>query len=131
MQQTNRKTNNKHHKNKQSTRRSDPFKSLQRCSHFFTHEIWGKVMFLHLSVILFTGWEGGLPDRTPWTETLHPLDRDSPLGRDPPQDRDHPSRTETPPDRAPPTVKNGRYASYWNAFLLPFEFTPISVSFLL
>ena len=50
----------------------------------------GKVMFLHLSVILFTG--GGLPDkdssgqRPPWTEI-------------------------------PCTVKSGRYASYWNALL--------------
>ena len=35
------------------------------------NEVWGKVMFLYLSVILFKG--GGLPDR-------HPL----PLGRDPP-----------------------------------------------
>ena len=50
------------------------------------------------------------------TETS--LDRD-------PLDNDQPPGQRTPPDRAPPpqtetpcTVKSGRYASYWNAFLL-------------
>ena len=77
----------------------------------------GKVMFLHLSVILFAGgwlplgpggvylWEVCLP-LGPWGVVYtppgrHPLGR-HPLGRHPPQDG-HCSR---------------RYASYWNAFLL-------------
>ena len=54
----------------------------------------GKVMFLHLSVILFTGGGEFLSGRPP-------------LDRDPPRQR--------PP--APRTVTSGRYASYWNAFL--------------
>ena len=73
--------------------------------------------------------------RHPWTET--PLDRNPPLPgqrplppgqRPPPPDRYPHPQTETPPDRDSPwtetpdrdprTVKSGRYASYWNAFLL-------------
>ena len=81
----------------------------------------GKVMFLHVSVILFTG--GSLcqgdppPDRDPprtetpplpWTETPPSLDRDPPFpGQRPP----------SPGQRPPRTVTSGRYASYWNAFL--------------
>ena len=76
-----------------------------------TNEVWGKVMLLLMSVILFMGWGSVsglmfLPGRgwgvsvqgcvslteTPQTET--PLDRDS-TG----------------------TVKSGQYTSYWNAFL--------------
>ena len=52
----------------------------------------GKVIFIHLSVILFTGgvWQTPLyREDTPWTDT--PLD--------------------TPP------LPSRRYASYWNAFL--------------
>ena len=79
------------------------------------NEVWGKVMFLHLCVILFTG--GGVsltetPTRQktswtaiPWIET--PLDRDTPLDKD----------TPFPRQRPPRMVKSGRYASYWNAFL--------------
>ena len=54
-------------------------------------KVWGKVMFLHLSVILSTGVVFG-----------------SPLGR------------QTPPLGRHPTGDGhcrGRYASYWNAFL--------------
>ena len=62
--------------------------------------------------------------RPPWTET--PLDRDPP-GQRPSGQR--PPWTETPLDgdplgqrppwteTSPHTVKSGRYASYWNAFL--------------
>ena len=56
-------------------------------------------MFLHLSVFLFTG--GAV-----WQLA------DSPRGRHPPPP---PSRTPTP---LPNGHCNGRYASYWNAFLL-------------
>ena len=55
------------------------------------------------------------------TET--PLDRDSPSRQRPPWTETPPSPVQRPPDRDPPppipprTVKIGRYASYWNAFL--------------
>ena len=61
----------------------------------------GKVMFLHPSVILFT-W-GGVWQTPPGRHTpgqTHPPWEDTPLGRQP-----HPHCS-------------GRYASYWNAFLL-------------
>ena len=92
----------------------------------------GKVMFLHVSVILFTGGRQvpvreTSPDRAPPPDTA-PLDRDSPLGqippdREPPRQRTLPDRdplwTETPwTETLPRTVTSGRYASYWNAFLL-------------
>ena len=60
-----------------------------------------KVMFLHLSVILFTG--GVWADTTPsWP--------DPPLGR-------HPSGRHPPGRHSPDGHCSGRYASYWNAFL--------------
>ena len=62
---------------------------------------FGKVMFLHLSVILSTG--GYLADKR--------------LGKHPP--RQTPPR-QTPPRQTPPPGDGhcgGRYASYWNAFL--------------
>ena len=70
-------------------------------------------------VIMFTG---GLCQGDPRTET--PLDRD-PLRQRPLWTETH--QTETPPDRDPmdrvsvSTVKSGRYASYWNAFLFSFQ----------
>ena len=62
------------------------------------NEVWGKVMFLHLSVILFTRG-GALPDRDP-------LDRD-PLGQRPPSTETLPPapRTETSLDRDPPSTE--------------------------
>ena len=71
-----------------------------------------KVMILHVSVILFTG-AGGLARR-------HPT-----LGRQPPSPWQ--ADTPTPAARQPSWQANtlpdghcsGRYASYWNAFLLP------------
>ena len=61
---------------------------------------WGKVMFLHVSVILFTeGWGGGLslcPGSGGGSQSLS----------------GGVSVMETPC-----AVMNGRYASYWNAFL--------------
>ena len=48
------------------------------------NKVWGKVVFLLTSVILFTGEGVSLRTETPWTETLPgqrpPLDRD-PLNR--------------------------------------------------
>ena len=95
----------------------------------------GKVMFLHLSVILFTG---GLPP--PWADTSicrHPSGQTPPwadtpwadisLGRHPPGQTPtwadtHPW-ADTPQADTPQAVHAGiwstsrQYASYWNAFL--------------
>ena len=90
-------------------------------------------MFSEGFVILFTGG-GGLPERDQ-PGKRPPLDRDPPLTVTP-LDRDQldrdPPLTETSPGQRPPgqkpldrdpldrdltTVKSGRYASYWNAFL--------------
>ena len=69
-----------------------------------------KVMFLHMSVILFTGG----------TET--PLDRD-PTGQRLPRQR--PPWTEAPTRR---TVTNRWYTSYWNVFLFQNVSTKFSYS---
>ena len=65
-------------------------------------------MFLHVSVILFTGGVclSACWDRHSWEQTLHPLGADTP-----------PLGADTPPEQC----MLGRYrqqASYWNAFLL-------------
>ena len=62
-------------------------------------------MFLHLSVILFTGVRGVHPPRQtpPWADTLP--------GRPP-------SRADTPLDRQPPLRDGDSSGRYWNAFLL-------------
>ena len=98
---------------------------------------WGKVMFLHLSVILFTG--GCLadaprahpprhtpPGHTPAGHTphpgTHPPRHTPPLGTHPlgtpPLDRHtlgrYPSWVDTPQGHG---HCSGRYASYWNAYL--------------
>ena len=99
------------------------------------NEVVAKVMFLHVSVILFTG--GGL-QRTPLRHQADtPPDlADPPAGRppsreNPPDQADHPGRenppgTGRPPRQGEPTPReedcsirsmSGRYASYWNAFL--------------
>ena len=67
------------------------------------NEVWGKVIFLHLSVILFTG---GGPWQVPPGQ-VHPLGRYSP-------------RADAPPSAVHAEIlsTSGQYASYWNAFLL-------------
>ena len=103
----------------------------------------GKVMCLHLSVILFTGgvWQTPpqadtplgrhSPGQTPPPVGRHPLPwKDTFLGRHPPRQTPHPqadtplgkpSLWQTPPPlgRHPPVDGHcsRRYASYWNAFL--------------
>ena len=78
---------------------------------------WSKVMFLHLSLILFTG-RGCLPQCM-----LGYI----PLGGDPPGRH----QVDTlPPRKTPPgssayweiRATSGRYASYWNAYLWTNEF---------
>ena len=92
----------------------------------------GKVMFLHLSVILFTGEAEGSPL---WIETDTTLDKKCPGLRSPsctetpPLNRDPPRLDKDPLDRDPPGLKSrdghwsGRYASYWNAYLFFFIVT--------
>ena len=106
--------------------------------------VWGKVIFFHLSAILFT--EGEYLGRYP-SQAGTPLGWYTPLGRytprqvhprqvhslagTPPRRYTTPSRyttphpAGTPPRGTPPSAMypgirstSGRYASYWNAFLL-------------
>ena len=64
------------------------------------NEVVAKVIFLHLSVILFTG--GG-------SASMHAGIPTPPLGPGRPPPREADSRIRS---------TSGRYASYWNAFLL-------------
>ena len=77
------------------------------------NEVVAKVMFLHLSVILFTG---GVCLSACWDTTSRI--------RYPPGAATPPPPKQTPPRSRPPTEADsgiwsmsGRYASYWNAFL--------------
>ena len=82
------------------------------------NEVWGKVMFLNLCFILFTG--GGA-----FAQHLHSVGRPrGGLGRPPqgtpPGCRPPPPgcrRQASPGCRPPDTSTSGRYASYWNAYL--------------
>ena len=76
--------------------------------------VWGKVIFLHLSVILFTGGStcagtplAGTPQAGTPPRRYTPRAGTSPLGRYPP-------RTSACWEIRATSV---RYASYWNAFL--------------
>ena len=78
-----------------------------------------KVIYLHLSVILFTGGSAsvhaGIPP--PWDQAQPPWDQAPPRTRHPPQSR-HPPGPGTPRE-ADSCIRSmsGRYASYWNALL--------------
>ena len=80
---------------------------------------WGKVMFLHVSVILFTGGfsrptpRGRLRDLTGGYQGPHP-------GGPGPGRGCVPACTETDPPFPRDSYWCGWFASYWNAFLLPF-----------
>ena len=97
------------------------------------NEVVAKVIFLHLSVI-HSVHRGGMPQCMlgyPPPEQTPPLGADPP-GADPPPGADtplsRPSKSRHPPGSRPPTPPreadcsirstSGRYASYWNAFLL-------------
>ena len=98
-------------------------------------EVWGKVIFLHLSVILFTGGSasvyGGIPispreQTPPRADTLrsrHSLElgADTPWSRHPPRAGTPRSQEQTPTPLCSACWKirstSGRYASYWNANL--------------
>ena len=64
------------------------------------NEVWGKVIFLHLFVILFTG---GVPGQVP-SGQVHPPDQvHSPWAGTPPQTRYTPPRQVHPPGGGPGT----------------------------
>ena len=89
------------------------------------NEVVAKVMFLLVSVILLTGGVclSACWDTTPPTRHLATLGADTPRpGSRPPQSRHLPGAA-TPPREADSGIRSmsGRYASYWNAFLLEFN----------
>ena len=67
------------------------------------------------------------PGRPPWEQTPHPPEQTPPWEQTPPEQTPSPPGADTPPSRPPweqtPPPRDGhccgRYASYWNAFLLP------------
>ena len=69
------------------------------------NEVWGKVIFLHLFVILFTG--GEVPDQVHPRDQVHPPEQ-TPPGSRPLRDQVHPLGADTPPgpgtplEQAPP-----------------------------
>ena len=85
------------------------------------NEVWGKVIFLHLFVILFTGGWGsasvhaGIP---PGSRHHPPGTSHTPRSRHPPPGT--PRNRHTPRNKACWELRStsGRYASYWNAILL-------------
>ena len=109
---------------------------------------WVKVMFLQASVNLLTGggvclsacWDARLPQtrqtprpgRPPWDQA-DPRTRQTPRDQaDTPWDQADPLDQADPPPwtrQTPPSIwsMSGRYASYWNAFLLSL-FPPLSKS---
>ena len=78
----------------------------------------GKVMFLHLSVILFPGVE--VADTPPQGADTIPQSRHPPRGADPPAADPPKSRQHPPPRSAYWEIwaTGSRYAPYWNAYLL-------------
>ena len=77
------------------------------------NEVWGKVMFLHLCVILFTGRAGSAQPpfrqtppglgRPPWMQTHPPPDADPSRVGKTPLDADPPSVGQTPLEADPPS----------------------------
>ena len=94
---------------------------------------WAKVMFLQASVILSTRGVclSACWDTTPWEQTSPREQTPAPPVPDPPGDQTpwgpEPPGADTPPlpGEADASIRSmsGRYASYWNAFLLFFNFT--------
>ena len=88
----------------------------------------GKVMFLHVSVIMFTwGGSASVHAGIPPPRSRQPPDHAPTQEQTPPPPRtSHPQEQSPPGTRHPPRssacweirAASGRYASYWNAFLL-------------
>ena len=113
------------------------------------NEVWGKIIFLEACVknsvhrgdllVRSPPWQGG----TPWQGDLPrkeaPLEGGTPLQKEAPPGRRHPPpEGGVPPERGSPWKGGtpleggppygyccGRYASYWNAFLLSSVNTPL------
>ena len=92
-------------------RRAEYTCHARNVSYIFTgrNEVVAMVMFLLVSVILFTG---GVCLSAYWDTTSPP-----PMSRHPPSR--HPPPEQAPPRAGTPGIQSmsGRYASYWNAFL--------------
>ena len=98
------------------------------CNDKYFYRPQTKVIFLHLSVILFTGestWAGTPLGRyTSSPPGQVPPRQVHPLAGTPPRQVHPPGQIHTPQAGTPPMVHagirstSGRYASYWNAFLL-------------
>ena len=83
-------------------------------THFYRRQrSWGKVIFSQASVILSTGGRGQVPRQVPPRTRYTPRDQVHPPGPGTPGTRYTPQSSACREIRAP----NGRYASYWNAFL--------------
>ena len=93
--------------------------------HYRPQRSWGKVVFLHVSVTLFTG---GLPHcmlgYTPGTRGRHPAGADPPRADTPSTGADPPSTRHPPQHRACWEMRptSGQYASYWNTILFSCNF---------
>ena len=93
------------------------------------NEVVAKVIFLHLFVILFTGgwwyprrdWGRSPPGSMPPPRSKPPGSRPPRTTPPPPPGSRHPPQTRPPLREADSGIRfmSGRYASYWNAFLLP------------
>ena len=110
------------------------------------NEVVSKVIFLHLSVILFTGGGASVHAGMPPPRTTYPPDYVPPRDYVPPQTTYPPGLRTTPRDYVPPGTTyppglrtppppaadssirstSGRYASYWNAFLFSDRFEIVS-----
>ena len=101
--------------------RDAPPTGIQIISLPLANEVWGKVIFLHLFVILFTGGGKGLPVHA----GIPPPRPGTPRTRHPPGPATpHAHRTRPPRRRACWEIRSmrGRYASYWNAILFSCSF---------
>ena len=111
------------------------------CPRYRRQTKFAKVMFLHLSVIVFTVIclpQCMLGYTHPWEQTPPPPPADTPQSRHPPGSRHppaprsrHPWEQTAPKEQTPPCsacwvirVTSGRYASYWNAYLYSMLFFP-------
>ena len=76
------------------------------------NEVWDKVMFLHLSVLLFS-----VGVSAPLHAGIHPPPLADPPDRHPPPYADTPLGRHPSPRYYRIWSTSGRYASYWNAYL--------------
>ena len=88
----------------------------KRCIFTGRNEVVAKVMFLQVSVI-HSVHRGGSPENSPLAGRTPPPHL---VGRTPPWQGEPPPAGRTPPPEADSSIRStsGRYASYWNAFLL-------------